>query len=194
MGKTFSFESFRSFYEKNRRCPNQACIPKHELSDKEIRRNFEKYLKQVRRSEIKKERVSTDKKSYVKGSNSDPKWRQVKAEVHKIYGERCFLETRLVQEGRKNDLAILKENAGPFFRELQCAHVIRKTRNQKVYYYLVDDIVLLNAYSHSMLDTFHCPLTGKKITEDEQRAWWIFLVGKEKFSYLESLSAPKEKM
>jgi hypothetical protein len=43
--------------------------------------------------------------------------------------------------------------------------------------YLKHNVVLLNRYSHGMLDDMKHPLTGDPITYEERQAWWKRIAG-----------------
>ena len=54
--------------------------------------------------------------------------------------------------------------------------------------YVDDNVVLLNRYSHDMLDSMHDPVTGKFIDRETRDRWWTLIVGEERFRKLEALS------
>ena len=66
---------------------------------------------------------------------------------------------------------------------LDVAHVIPRT-SSKALYYEPDNLVLLNRVSHSLLDTYHDPITGVAIVPQQVEDYWKYIIGVEKYEEL----------
>lgn len=100
-------------------------------------------------------------------SSGDLKWQGTKKEVF-TRDPSC----RLCKVLNMMEILVLKKNAGSMIRELDAAHY-KPVGQYPEHCYDADNIVALNHYSHSMLDDFRDPLTGKHISVDEVETWWI---------------------
>jgi hypothetical protein len=52
--------------------------------------------------------------------------------------------------------------------------------------YDIKNIVLLNRYSHHNLDECKDPITNKLISYESRQNWWLRIIGKETYQYLEN--------
>jgi hypothetical protein len=90
---------------------------------------------------------------------------------------------RLLQVLSKEEIAEWEENQNGLGHILDAAHVFGKgafpwMRFDK------KNIVTLNRFSHTCLDTGASPLNGKTITDSQRKSWWQRIVGKD-YEYLE---------
>jgi hypothetical protein len=117
--------------------------------------------------------------NYLRGPN-DKKWKEV---VKKI--QKRDKECRLMKVLNIRERYILIKNAPKnLLQILDPAHVIPASACRDLLYE-EDNIVLLNRFSHSSLDSHKSPLDGKKIlSEKEYHYWWERIIGKEKYKNL----------
>lgn len=100
--------------------------------------------------------------------SSDKAWREVKEKVQRRDGNVCRLARALsIQEY----LQLRKEASGALGK-CDPAHYI-SVADRPDLCYEPNNIVQLNHYSHSLLDDFKHPITGKPITAEEQQEWWL---------------------
>jgi len=67
---------------------------------------------------------------------------------------------------------------------LDAAHVFGKNAFPWMRYN-IRNVVTLNRFSHSCLDKGKSPINGKTISKEQQKVWWIRIVGKDEWDYLE---------
>lgn len=110
---------------------------------------------------------------------NDIQWKKVKDIVRKRDKNICRLIRILsIQEG-----FLLKKNAPfEFLNKLDPAHYLPVGQYPEECYN-EDNIVLLNRYSHSMLDSFKNPLNGKNISKEEVNKWWKRILENDKRQY-----------
>lgn len=159
-----SFEEYKNYYEKWGKCIDQFFPPKNPISERELKNRFEKYIKK-----------SPSKKSFKK----DERWIQVREVVIARDKGECQLLNSLPFEEKQE----LMKNSYGLWRVVDPAHILNKSTYSSLYYD-PDDIVCLNRYSHGNLDTLHHPITGDKITVEEEEMWWRFIVGNERYDRL----------
>lgn len=100
--------------------------------------------------------------------SSDKAWKQVKEEVQLRDKGVCRLAKALsIQE-----YVELRREAGGNLGKLDPAHYLSVSDRPDLCYE-PNNIVLLNHYSHSLLDDFKHPITGKPINSEEQQQWWL---------------------
>ena len=104
----------------------------------------------------------------------DIDWEEIKRKVWVRDRGECQLSKKLISETRD----ILKINAKQLFKELDCCHYKGRGSHCNLKYVL-DNVVLLNRFSHNMLDQKLSPITGKVITKEEWQYWWEFILVKE---------------
>ncbi len=109
--------------------------------------------------------------------NSD--WNSVRNSVRKR-DKSCRLCQIIINEY----LDTLKKNAEKLFYILDCAHVFGRGSNAHLKFE-IQNIVLLNRYSHSMLDQQKHPINGHHISKVEHRNWWKAIVGETLYAILE---------
>ena len=99
--------------------------------------------------------------------SDDQKWQQVKEEVRKR-----DKTDRIFKVLNMKEALILKKTGGPQLQILDPAHIIPVSANSEIMYEACN-IILLNRYSHEMLDNCRNPVTGQYISKEEREKWWI---------------------
>lgn len=161
-----TFEEFKSYYLKNGKTPNMMGKPKNKFNDKQLNSKWESYQKSFR------------KEKKVVGKIGDEQWDEVSKFVHKRDNETCRLLIKLQIDNPEAYRYIL--STYPFTNQLDLAHVIPRSNSKKLYYEK-DNIILLNRASHSSLDTYHDPISGKSITKEEVQKWWMYIIGEDNY-------------
>jgi 5-methylcytosine-specific restriction endonuclease McrA len=157
-----SFEEFVDQYKKYGKCLGQISKPGHILNERELKTRYEKYIKP------KKEKIQ-------KGSWDDPKWKEVADIVWKRDKGQCRLLSRLKIDNLEMYMYFINTNLPSLYTKLDLAHVIPRSQSSELYYE-PNNIVLLNRISHSWLDSYHHPVTGKSITKEEREEWWEYIL------------------
>ena len=104
---------------------------------------------------------------------NDLKWQETKRIVTARDGGDC----RLCKVLTAKEMGILRANAGQQYFILQHAHFLG-VGPFPAWTYLVNNVVLLNAYSHKMLDEIRNPINGERLSsKEEHRAWWKRILG-----------------
>ena len=119
-----------------------------------------------------------------KRGKDDVKWQEVKKAVY-ARDRVC----RLILILTAKEFIILQSNAGIQLHHCDPAHVFSVGANPKeelVYNPL--NIVKLNRYSHTNLDSMRNPLNGDMITYEDRENWWKRIVGTEIYTELLNLS------
>jgi hypothetical protein len=111
---------------------------------------------------------------------NDLEWQEVKRIVTKRDNKSCRLLKIL--SAREGFLLQKKAPAG-LLNRLDHAHCFPASVYTKLIY-LEKNIVLLNRYSHHMLDDCCNPITGELITYEERQKWWERIVGTDIYQYL----------
>ena len=151
-----SFKKFLEFYNKYKRTPNQIKPPKNKLNENQLLSAYARYERGM-----EKKSKSEDKKL---------------KEIYKKIDIRDENKCRLIHKLTAGELAIFKENAHGFDKIIDHAHIFGKGAYPHMKY-LKENIVLLNRYSHTMLDSKRSPINGKSISNDKWVKWWIRIVG-----------------
>ena len=110
-------------------------------------------------------------------------WDEIKAIVRKRDGNTC----RLARILSAKDFLILQKNAKYLLTQLDPAHIIARSKSKSLILN-PDNVVMLNRFSHEMLDYCKDPITGKPITKEERNNWWIKIVGIDTYTKLLELS------
>ncbi len=160
-----TFDEFKKFYDSKGYLPNDIGRRKNRLNDKQLKTRFEKYQKSI------------DRKEYTK----DMEWEDLKSRLNL---KKCSFLQRLEEEGMLEEIEELKNNASWLIRTIDPAHVFPKGGYPYLKYDL-DNVVPLNRYSHSCLDTMRDPISGEPIDKEKRDLFWMFIVGIEKFIILE---------
>lgn len=178
MKRILSYEEFVEQYNKYGRCPGDTIssgTSRRPLNENELKTRYSKYVsKEKRKSE--KAQSSPNVQNIRK---RDEQWEEVKAEVQKRDNQICRLLSVLNPEEQR----LLFMQGMPFINKLDPAHVFGKGAFPRLKYD-VDNVYTLNRYSHSMLDIGRCPLSGKVISKAEVEAWWMRIVGVDKYEEL----------
>lgn len=175
--KPMLWEEFISFYQKYGKMPHQIHKPNNPLNEQQLRNGYQKYCTSIGKTNERNER--NVEKMREKIYQIDEKWIQIREQVFRRDGYKCVLLKNLTQL----EYSILQMNAGKMIKIIDPAHILSRSTHSKLYYN-VDNIVTLNRYSHSMLDSFHHPLYGNSISKEEQQEWWIKIIGKNRYDML----------
>jgi 5-methylcytosine-specific restriction endonuclease McrA len=157
-----TFEEFVSIYKKYGKCPGQMSKPGHILNERELQTRYEKYCKP------KKEKIQ-------KGSWDDPKWKEVADIVWKRDKGQCRLLSKLKIDNFDLYMYFINNNLPSLYSKLDLAHIIPRSQSSELYYD-PSNILLLNRVSHSWIDTYHDPVTGKSLTKEEHEKWWRYIL------------------
>lgn len=113
--------------------------------------------------------------------SSDEKWLEVKEVVRERDGGKC----RLLKVISAKEALILKKKAGYKINQIDSAHFLPVSERPDLCYE-INNICLLNRYSHEMLDSFRNPITGAHISKEETFEWWlrILATNKRQLQYL----------
>ena len=109
----------------------------------------------------------------------DQEWQRTKAKV--VNRDRV---DRIFKVLNATEAIVLKAKAGYLLNYLDPAHIIPVSANSTIMYEPCN-IVLLNRYSHEMLDSCRHPITGEHITRDEVNKWWIRILKSNSAQYFE---------
>lgn len=111
----------------------------------------------------------------------DDRWKEVREKVFSRDGGYCVLSKKLPPDLYKT----LKENASFLYNTLDPAHVLSRASRPDLKYD-EENIVVLNRYSHSMLDQFRHPIDGRQLTKDDVESWWRYIIGNERYERLKN--------
>ena len=115
------------------------------------------------------------------GNNAE--WEEARREALERDGYRCrFVEILSVEEARtaKESRVQIPSVEG----EVDPAHVIRRSQSKKL---SCDprNVIALQRIVHQRLDTYRNPLTGKAASREEIDNWWMRIIGREEWDYLQ---------
>lgn len=161
-----SREEYKEFYRNRGRCPDSKAVGQ-KLNERQLDSRYDKYVeKQKRQREKHKFKL-------------DEQWIELKS--HLV--QECALIRALRNAGRITDIHAIYQNGKFLVKTLDGAHIISR---QKAPYmkYDPDNVVMMNRYSHSMLDFMKNPIDGSPITKEEQDEWWKFIIGEERWNRL----------
>ena len=160
-----TFEEFVNQYKKYGKCPGQMSKPGHILNERELKTRYEKYIKP------KKEKTQ-------KGSWDDPLWQEVADKVWKRDKSECRLLSKLKIDNPELYLYFVNNNMKSLYTKLDLAHIIPRSQS-RILYYEEENLILLNRISHSLLDSYHNPITGESINKVQHDEWWVYIIGNE---------------
>ncbi|HRS26402.1 MAG TPA: hypothetical protein P5140_07685 [Methanofastidiosum sp.] len=83
----------------------------------------------------------------------------------------------------EKEILILRKRAGYKLNKLDVAHFLPVSERPDLCYD-INNVCLLNRYSHEMLDSFRDPITGAHISRDETFEWWIRILSANKKQYM----------
>jgi len=161
-----TYVDFCKFYKTYGRCINQISKPKHSLTEKELKNKYDSFQKKNN-----------------KIVNPDKQWKDIRDLVHKRDKEQCRFLSLLKIDNIEAYNYIVNNVSFSILSILDPAHVISRTESKNLYYN-TDNIILLNRYSHSMLDSYHDPIYGKSITKEEREYWFRYIIGDKQFEKL----------
>ena len=162
-----SEQEYIDYYAQKGRCIDDSFKRKNSLNTKQLHSRYEKYIK----------RNSKERKRAIE----DDRWNAVKKGLPK----ECELIARLTLEKRFKEIAVLKENGKQLVYTIDPAHIFSRGSYPELKYDPLN-VVSLNRFSHSMLDTYHHPIFGFPINKEEHSIWWEYIRGEEKFKELKS--------
>jgi hypothetical protein len=119
--------------------------------------------------------------------SSDEKWIRTKDRIRK----RDKHKDRIFRRLSAKDAFLLKKNAGKLIERLDAAHIFPVSLYPELCYVDVN-IVLLNRYSHSMLDDFKDPITGGSISKEMVYEWWRKIAGEKQWQALMTIMGVEE--
>lgn len=166
------FEQFCEHYQKYGKCPNQLSKPLHILNEKELLTKWKSYCKAKTKSSQKIQ----------KGVIGDPLWDEVSDIVWKRDKE-CRLLSKLKIDKFEDYKYFISSNPYSLIQKLDLAHIISRSASKNLYYD-PDNIIILNRVSHSFMDQYCDPITGKSITKDQRENWFRYIVGDDKYEKL----------
>lgn len=185
-----TFEQFVDFYHNRGFCVNDVSKikRKNSLSLTQLQSKYTKYVHSLEKVKVRRNKLRDKSKllERTKQLKVDFSWDNVCEVVTKRDKGKC----RLIECLDYDEYQELKKNAGPLKNIIDHAHVIRRTQSLKLKYDS-DNIVLLNRFSHSMLDQYRNPLNGKPISKEETVLWWTRIIGLKEYEVL--LIKKKEK-
>jgi len=181
-----SFEEFVAFYDKHERMPQQMNKPRKSLSIRQLEKGYQKYINALYKKEDRERRIF--QKSIIKKTDTkDEKWVNIRNKVFTRDGNSC----RLIEVLNPVEIEELHKRAGKYFLSiLDPAHIFSRGAYSKLYYD-PDNIVVLNRYSHSLLDNAKHPIFGNPISKDEREMWWIRILGKRHYENLKEKANAK---
>lgn len=179
-----NYEQFQKFYREKGYLPNDVGRRKNSLNEKQLQTRFKKYQKQQdhRRKKLSESLKKERKRSYE--VKVDGRWEVVKNQMDL---NNCLLIQRLKEDpGGKEVLDVLMKLGGGFLKTIDPAHVISRSQAPHLKYES-KNVVPLNRYSHSMLDTMRDPIYGNPLTKDKRDEWWEFIVGETQWAELQEM-------
>lgn len=162
-----SREEYKEYYKNHGRCIDTAPV-KTVLNEKQLNNRYARYVeRQKRMRERRKFKL-------------DEKWIELKSQLV----QECALIRALRAANRITEIHEIYKNGKFLVKSLDGAHVISRQKAPFMKYDS-DNVVMLNRYSHSMLDFLKSPIDGSPITKEEQDEWWIFILGEERWNRLQ---------
>jgi hypothetical protein len=163
MGKFKTYEEFKDDYEEYHYIDkvSNRYYPQRPLNTKQLQRYYLQYVKKWDKANSKNDNKSGDKSRdmllYEKIIERDKGCR--------LLAVLTFVERRIWDEHQNGMGGILDG-----------AHVFGKGAYPWMRYE-VKNVVTLNRFSHSCLDSGKSPINGKTITDEERKSWWRRIVG-----------------
>ena len=114
--------------------------------------------------------------------SNDQEWIKTKKKVR----ERDNETDRMSRICTAVEYNVLRKKAKFLLNTLDPAHYLPVSERPDLCYDY-NNIVLLNRYSHEMLDSFKDPIYGNPISREQVREWWVRILkgNKEQYKYLE---------
>lgn len=172
-----TLEEFKEYYSKYGRLPNDISVRKGKMNELQLETRYKKYIQQTNnRQRESKKIVNREYTSFI-----DDKWEELKS---KLDLTECQLIKRLKEEKQDEAIKELKKNAKWLLKTIDPAHIFSRSGYPYLKYEL-ENVVPLNRFSHSCLDTMRDPITGKNITKEEHKLFWMFIAGIDVYKRLE---------
>jgi hypothetical protein len=105
--------------------------------------------------------------------SKDEKWKEVK----RLVNERDS-HCRLLDVITAKEYITLQKKARRLLSHCDPAHILPVSVYPHLCY-VVENVILLNRYSHDMLDSCRSPITGEPITKEERDGWWKRIIGED---------------
>jgi len=163
------FDEWKEFYETHGFLPSDVSRRTQRLNEIQLHSQYDKYCEAQRRAQKKHDE-----------GVQDERWISLLESIDLTF---CQLHRQLRRAGMNRLWDTLIEHSGGFHKIIDPAHVIRRSVSKALIYEPLN-IVPLNRYSHSMLDSYRSPITGERIDKDRHDEWWLFIVGRERFNKL----------
>jgi len=180
-----TFEEFVEFYNTYGKTPNQISKPNHSLTPRELETKYQKYIRsEDKKQQRKEEQIKKQRKS------QREKAKEIDFDLIKVYSKvdkRDNFQCRLIAILDFNAYRELTANAwDALLCQIDHAHYLRRLSYPHLKYD-IDNIVLLNRYSHSMIDQMCNPVNGKPITKEEHENWWKLILGNQYTRIMEKI-------
>ncbi|MGL5913596.1 MAG: hypothetical protein ACRCZB_05470 [Bacteroidales bacterium] len=153
--------------------------PNRPLNERQLETYYNEYCRKFEQKKLKQKTPVKNKKPTMKEPSMD-------SILSKKIRLRDSNKCRLLSVITFTELIAWKKNNGGLGSTIDSAHVLPKSAYPHLRFN-EDNLVCLNRYSHSMLDTQHCPLTGALITIEEHENWWKRIVGEQEYLALKKL-------
>ncbi len=153
-----TFDEFEEYYKKHNICPDDAFIRKNPYTYHQLITRYKKYCKkhmEKTKSQLLREEALKRDK-YCQISVLLNGWEQAHIR-QEIFGE---------------------------LNQLDMAHVFNKSSRPDLKYD-IDNVIMIKRIFHNRLDCQLDPITGKGITKEELKNWWMKIIGKDKYNKLE---------
>ncbi len=171
-------KEYIQYYEDYGRCIDETMTRKNPHRLATLKTKFKTYLKKQKVLDAKS-RTETGEPVLFK---QDEKWIELREKVFKR-DKGCLL----LKSIHPTEAYLLRKYSGGLHHIIDPAHVFGKGAFPFMKYDL-DNVISLNRFSHSMLDSGKHPLTGKMLHKEQQRSWWIRIIGINKYEELEERS------
>jgi hypothetical protein len=111
--------------------------------------------------------------------SKDEQWAALKERVRRRDGNK----DRIFRVVSVQEAMLIRKGAGRMLQKLDCAHIFPVGLYPELCY-VDENVVLLNRYSHSLLDDMRDPIKGGSISKIEVYEWWEKIAGKKQWSRL----------
>jgi hypothetical protein len=176
-----TYEEFVKYYFKYKRFPDFSYNnPNKVLNEKQLLSKYNKYVKWFENKKKKKEEDIKKIKSKKIIYESDKKMQECKVLCMKRADYKCEIWEVLTAE-EKN---LVKPRIFKKLKELDPIHVISRSQSKKLYYN-PENIIIGQRYFHSLIDSYKDPITLKNMTIQQRSNWFIRVIGKERWNYLQ---------
>lgn len=174
-----SFDDFKQYYEKYGFLPNDTSRRRNRLNERQLESRYKAYQRSQEKARERQERQRKKVRSKPTETVKDSEWEAVKSVVF----ERDQWECQLWKALTPYERSIVKDHLGGEFLRVDPAHVFGKGAHPHLKYD-PDNIVALYRLFHSRLDQMRCPITGELTCWEYVEAWWVRIVGKERYAAL----------